>query len=208
MKVLNSYIVLNIANRIQKTGIRSFFQKTAVNFFIFIQILKLDRCFFCFPGKCGDVMRVEATATAEKEMQNMKHVWKRYLIVTAMTVVLGLSAGCGSAVEDTNNNQNNTQDENTPDGNENKNNNGTSPDTNTDMNNDGTNGTNNNMNGATSGEGTVDENGNRLDENGNIIEDLGEDVGEGIKDVGDGIGEGVEDLTGGGSRDANQQNAR
>ena len=46
------------------------------------------------------------------------------------------------------------------------------------------------------------------DENGNIIEDLGEDVGEGIKDVGDGIGEGVEDLTGGGSRDANQQNAR
>ena len=102
----------------------------------------------------------------------MKHVWKRYLIVTAMTVVLGLSAGCGSAAEDTNNNQNNTQDENTPDGNENKNNtdgsqvpagdnNGTSPDTNTDMNNDGTNGTNNNMNGATSGEGTVDENGNR-----------------------------------------------
>ena len=118
----------------------------------------------------------KATATAEKEMQNMKHVWKRYLIVTAMTVVLGLSAGCGSAAEDTNNNQNNTQDENTPDGNENKNNtdgsqvpagdnNGTSPDTNTDMNNNGTNGTNNNMNGATSGEGTVDENGNRLDEN-------------------------------------------
>ena len=142
----------------------------------------------------------KATATAEKEMQNMKHVWKRYLIVTAMTVVLGLSAGCGSAVEDTNNNQNNTQDENTPDGNENKNNNGTSPDTNTDMNNNGTDG-NSNMNGATSGEGTVDE-------NGNIIEDLGEDVGEGIKDVGDGIGEGVEDLTGGGSRDANQQNAR
>ncbi len=64
----------------------------------------------------------KATATAEKEMQNMKHVWKRYLIVTAMTVVLGLSAGCGSAAEDTNNNQNNTQDENTPDGNENKNN--------------------------------------------------------------------------------------
>jgi len=142
----------------------------------------------------------KATATAEKEMQNMKHVWKRYLIVTAMTVVLGLSAGCGSAAEDTNNNQNNTQDENTPDGNENKNNNGTSPDTNTDMNNNGTDG-NSNMNGATSGEGTVDE-------NGNIIEDLGEDVGEGIKDVGDGIGEGVEDLTGGGSRDANQQNAR
>ena len=114
----------------------------------------------------------KATATAEKEMQNMKHVWKRYLIVTAMTVVLGLSAGCGSAAEDTNNNQNNTQDENTPDGNENKNNtdgsqvpagdnNGTSPDTSTDMNNDGTNGTNNNMNGATSGKGTVDENGNR-----------------------------------------------
>ena len=69
-----------------------------------------------------------------------------------------------------------------------------------DMNNNGTDG-NSNMNGATSGEGTVDE-------NGNIIEDLGEDVGEGIKDVGDGIGEGVEDLTGGGSRDANQQNAR
>ena len=149
----------------------------------------------------------KATATAEKEMQNMKHVWKRYLIVTAMTVVLGLSAGCGSAAEDTNNNQNNTQDENTPDGNENKNNtdgsqvpagdnNGTAPD----MNNNGTDG-NSNMNGATSGEGTVDE-------NGNIIEDLGEDVGEGIKDVGDGIGEGVEDLTGGGSRDANQQNAR
>ena len=111
----------------------------------------------------------KATATAEKEMQNMKHVWKRYLIVTAMTVVLGLSAGCGSAAEDTNNNQNNTQDENTLDGNENKNNNETSPDTSTDMNNDGTNGTNNNMNGATSGEGTVDENGNRLDENGNII---------------------------------------
>lgn len=62
----------------------------------------------------------KATATAEKEMQNMKHVWKRYLIVTAMTVVLGLSAGCGSAAEDTNNNQNNTQDENTLDGNENK----------------------------------------------------------------------------------------
>lgn len=155
---------------------------------------------------------VESYSTAEKEMQNMKHVWKRYLIVTAMTVVLGLSAGCGSAAEDTNNNQNNTQDENTPDGNENKNNtdgsqvpagdnNGTSPDTNTDMNNDGTNGTNNNMNGATSGKGTVDE-------NGNIIEDLGEDVGEGIKDVGDGIGEGVEDLTGGGSRDADQQNAQ
>lgn len=36
----------------------------------------------------------------------------------------------------------------------------------------------------------------------------GDVVGEGIKDVGDGIGEGVEDLTGGGSRDANQQNAR
>ena len=68
------------------------------------------------------------------------------------------------------------------------------------MNNNGTDG-NSNMNGATSGEGTVDE-------NGNIIEDLGEDVGEGLKDVGDGIGEGVEDLTGGGSRDANQQNAR
>ena len=107
----------------------------------------------------------KATATAEKEMQNMKHVWKRYLIVTAMTVVLGLSAGCGSAAEDTNNNQNNTQDENTLDGNENKNNNGTSPDTSTNMNNDGTNGTNNNMNGATSGKGTVDENGNHLDEN-------------------------------------------
>ena len=100
----------------------------------------------------------KATDTAEKEMQNMKHVWKRYLIVTAMTVVLGLSAGCGSAAEDTNNNQNNTQDENTPDGNENKNNtdgsqvpagdnNGTSPDTNTDMNNNGTDG-NSNMNGS------------------------------------------------------------
>ena len=150
----------------------------------------------------------KATATAEKEMQNMKHVWKRYLIVTAMTVVLGLSAGCGSAAEDTNNNQNNTQDVYWLDGNENINNNGTSPDTSTNMNNDGTNGTNNNMNGATSGKGTVDENGNHLDENGNIIEDLGEDVGEGIKDVGDGIGEGVEDLTGGGSRDADQQNAQ
>ena len=150
----------------------------------------------------------KATATAEKEMQNMKHVWKRYLIVTAMTVVLGLSAGCGSAAEDTNNNQNNTQDENTLDGNENKNNNGTSPDTSTNMNNDGTYGTYNNMYGASSGEGTVYENGYRLDENGNIIEDLGEDVGEGIKDVGDGIGEGVEDLTGGGSRDADQQNAQ
>lgn len=153
----------------------------------------------------------KATDTAEKEMQNMKHVWKRYLIVTAMTVVLGLAAGCGNVADDTNNNWNNTQDENTTDGNENKNNidgsqvpagdnNGTAPDTNTDMNNNGTDG-NSNMNGATSGEGTVDE-------NGNIIEDLGEDVGEGIKDVGDGIGEGVEDLTGGGSRDANQQNAR
>ena len=119
----------------------------------------------------------KATDTAEKEMQNMKHVWKRYLIVTAMTVVLGLATGCGNVADDTNNNRNNTQDENTTDGNENKNNT------------DG------------SGEGTVDE-------NGNIIEDLGEDVGEGIKDVGDGIGEGVEDLTGGGSRDANQQNAR
>ena len=159
----------------------------------------------------------KATDTAEKEMQNMKHVWKRYLIVTAMTVVLGLAAGCGNAADDTNNNKNNTQDENTPDGNENKNNTTTAPDTSTDMNNDGTNDTNNNMNGATSGEGTVDENGNHLDENGNISEkdittgysnDLGEDVGEGIKDVGDGIGEGVEDLTGGGSRDANQQNAR
>lgn len=153
----------------------------------------------------------KATDTAEKEMQNMKHVWKRYLIVTAMTVVLGLAAGCGNVADDTNNNRNNTQDENTTDGNENKNNtdgsqvpagdnNGTAPDTNTDMNNNGTDG-NSNMNGATSGEGTVDE-------KGNIIEDLGEDVGEGIKDVGDGIGEGVEDLTGGGSRDANQQNAR
>ena len=161
----------------------------------------------------------KATATAEKEMQNMKHVWKRYLIVTAMTVVLGLSAGCGSAAEDTNNNQNNTQDENTPDGNENKNNtdgsqvpagdnNGTSPDTNTDMNNDGTNGTNNNMNGATSGESTVDENGNRLDENGISSKDLVRMSVRESKDVGDGIGEGVEDLTGGGSRDANQQNAR
>lgn len=140
----------------------------------------------------------KATDTAEKEMQNMKHVWKRYLIVTAMTVVLGLAAGCGNVADDTNNNRNNTQDENTTDGNENKNN--------TDGfqvpagDNNGTDG-NSNMNGATSGEGTVDE-------NGNIIEDLGEDVGEGIKDVGDGIGEGVEDLTGGGSRDANQQNAR
>ena len=140
----------------------------------------------------------KATDTAEKEMQNMKHVWKRYLIVTAMTVVLGLATGCGNVADDTNNNRNNTQDENTTDGNENKNN--------TDgsqvpaVNNTGTDG-NSNMNGATSGEGTVDE-------NGNIIEDLGEDVGEGIKDVGDGIGEGVEDLTGGGSRDANQQNAR
>ena len=153
----------------------------------------------------------KATDTAEKEMQNMKHVWKRYLIVTAMTVVLGLATGCGNVADDTNNNRNNTQDENTTDGNENKNNtdgfqvpagdnNGTAPYTNTDMNNNGTDG-NSNMNGATSGEGTVDE-------NGNIIEDLGEDVGEGIKDVGDGIGEGVEDLTGGGSRDANQQNAR
>ena len=208
MKVLNSYIVLNIANRIQKTGIRSCFEKKAGYFLILRHNLKLFRCLFFLPEKLRKWMLWKATATAEKEMQNMKHVWKRYLIVTAMTVVLGLSAGCGSAVEDTNNNQNNTQDENTPDGNENKNNNGTSPDTNTDMNNDGTNGTNNNMNGATSGEGTVDENGNRLDENGNIIEDLGEDVGEGIKDVGDGIGEGVEDLTGGGSRDANQQNAR
>ena len=140
----------------------------------------------------------KATDTAEKEMQNMKHVWKRYLIVTAMTVVLGLATGCGNVADDTNNNRNNTQDENTTDGNENKNN--------TDGfqvpagDNNGTDG-NSNMNGATSGEGTVDE-------NGNIIEDLGEDVGEGIKDVGDGIGEGVEDLTGGGSRDANQQNAR
>ena len=125
----------------------------------------------------------KATDTAEKEMQNMKHVWKRYLIVTAMTVVLGLAAGCGNVADDTNNNRNNTQDENTTDGNENKNNtdgsqvpagdnNGTAPDTNTDMNNNGTDG-NSNMNGATSGEGTVDE-------NGNIIEDLGEDVGEGI----------------------------
>ena len=136
----------------------------------------------------------KATDTAEKEMQNMKHVWKRYLIVTAMTVVLGLAAGCGNVADDTNNNRNNTQDENTTDGNENKNNtDGSQVPAGTDG--------NSNMNGATSGEGTVDE-------NGNIIEDLGEDVGEGIKDVGDGIGEGVEDLTGGGSRDANQQNAR
>ena len=140
----------------------------------------------------------KATATAEKEMQNMKHVWKRYLIVTAMTVVLGLTAGCGNVADDTNNNRNNTQDENTTDGNENKNNTDGSKVPAGD--NNGTDG-NSNMNGATSGEGTVDE-------NGNIIEDLGEDVGEGIKDVGDGIGEGVEDLTGGGSRDANQQNAR
>ena len=103
----------------------------------------------------------KATDTAEKEMQNMKHVWKRYLIVTAMTVVLGLAAGCGNVADDTNNNRNNTQDENTTDGNENKNNtdgsqvpagdnNGTAPDTNTDMNNNGTDG-NSNMNGATSG---------------------------------------------------------
>lgn len=108
----------------------------------------------------------KATDTAEKEMQNMKHVWKRYLIVTAMTVVLGLATGCGNVADDTNNNRNNTQDENTTDGNENKNNtdgsqvpagdnNGTAPD----MNNNGTDG-NSNMNGATSGEGTVDENGN------------------------------------------------
>ena len=101
----------------------------------------------------------KATDTAEKEMQNMKHVWKRYLIVTAMTVVLGLAAGCGNVADDTNNNRNNTQDENTTDGNENKNNtdgsqvpagdnNGTAPD----MNNNGTDG-NSNMNGATSGEG-------------------------------------------------------
>ena len=41
-----------------------------------------------------------------------------------------------------------------------------------------------------------------------LVTIVGEDVGEGIKDVGDGVGEGVEDLTGGGSRDANQQNAR
>ena len=140
----------------------------------------------------------KATDTAEKEMQNMKHVWKRYLIVTAMTVVLGLAAGCGNVADDTNNNRNNTQDENTTDGNENKNNTDGSQVPAGD--NNGTDG-NSNMNGATSGEGTVDE-------NGKIIEDLGEDVGEGIKDVGDGIGEGVEDLTGGGSRDANQQNAR
>ena len=60
----------------------------------------------------------KATDTAEKEMQNMKHVWKRYLIVTAMTVVLGLAAGCGNVADDTNNNRNNTQDENTTDGNE------------------------------------------------------------------------------------------
>ena len=64
----------------------------------------------------------KATDTAEKEMQNMKHVWKRYLIVTAMTVVLGLAAGCGNAADDTDNNQNTTQDENTTEDNENKNN--------------------------------------------------------------------------------------
>ena len=32
--------------------------------------------------------------------------------------------------------------------------------------------------------------------NGGVVEDLGEDVGQGIKDVGEGIGQGVEDLTG------------
>ena len=94
---------------------------------------------------------------AEKEMQNMKHVWKRYLIVTAMTIIIGLSAGCSSAAEDTNNNQNNTQDENTPDGNEIK----TTTEPHripTDMNNDGSNGTNNNMERRHFREGTVDEN--------------------------------------------------
>lgn len=147
---------------------------------------------------------VRNTGAAEKEMQKMKNLWKKYLIVTTMTVVLGLTAGCGNVTDDRNNNQNNTQDENKNNTDDSQvpagDNNGTAPDTNKDK--------DNNMNSATSGEDGVDENGKRLDENGNIIEDLGEDVGEGIKDVGDGIGEGVEDLTGGGSRDVNQQNAR
>lgn len=90
----------------------------------------------------------KATDTAEKEMQNMKHVWKRYLIVTAMTVVLGLAAGCGNVADDTNNNRNNTQDENTTDGNENKNNTDGSQVPAGD--NNGTDG-NSNMNGATPG---------------------------------------------------------
>ena len=49
---------------------------------------------------------------------------------------------------DGNENKNNTDGSQVPAGD----NNGTAPDTNTDMNNDGTDGTNNNMNGATSGD--------------------------------------------------------
>ncbi len=62
-------------------------------------------------------------------------------------------------------------------------------------------------NGTQNGLGTTEDNSNvnsvtNGDQNGNggVINDLGEDVGEGIKDVGDAIGNGVEDITGNGSR--------
>ena len=48
MKVLNSYIVLNIANRIQKTGIRSCFLKGGREFFILREIIKKKKGVFFF----------------------------------------------------------------------------------------------------------------------------------------------------------------
>lgn len=43
-------------------------------------------------------------------------------------------------------------------------------------------------------------------ENGGVIDDLGEDVGQGVKDVGDAIGQGVEDITGDRTDNTNTDN--
>lgn len=146
----------------------------------------------------------------------MKNKLKKCMIAAVMTAALCMVVGCGSENDNRNDagvtdeNMNGSRTESTDGVNNGSNTTNRTDNTTenktenqTDRLNNGTvtdnNGViDNNVNGATTGDGKVDE-------NGNIIENLGENVGEGIKDVGEGIGEGVKDITGGGT-DSNVNN--
>ncbi len=131
----------------------------------------------------------------------MRKQWKKWLSVCTLTAMLMLLAACGT--DDANNTdvENGTTQEGI--------NEGEMDDFVDDYDNaqDGvSNGdVNDNVNDVTSGQ---DDNGTIRDNTtgDNVVEELGEDVGQGIEDVGDGLGEGVEDLTGGGTNGNNGNN--
>lgn len=60
---------------------------------------------------------------------------------------------------------------------------------------------NSNVNDVTEGNDTMND-----DYNNGVVDDLGEDIGQGVEDVGDAIGEGVKDITGNGTDNTNNGN--